>query len=120
MTTVQLGLSLTSPHRPVQDPSCLSEQHRRVLVALLHEGARGLSAEEAAQRCRIGDSHVANTRLYEMAAENRHRNLEKVPVPLTCRSVKRERKTAAGISAYVYWLSDVGREVASQLIGAAA
>lgn len=100
----QLALSV---ERPVADAP-RQKQHRLVLVALLNEGDRGLTGEECAQRCRFRASHIATTRLGEMASGTD----ERFPIPLTCKVGR--RPTASGRTADVYRLTDAG-EAAAQI-----
>ena len=93
-------------------PSVSGQQHRAVLIALLNEGARGLGAEEAAQRCGLRASHIAATRLIEMSVDG---DRDRFPVPLVARSEKKDRPTASGRNAYRWFLTDQGRRVASEL-----
>lgn len=102
MTTSQLDL--LSSLEPLQPPTMPSgRQHLAILLALRNEGSRGLSGEEAAQRTGIRLASSATTRLEEMSDRDRF------PVPLVYRSERKERATASGRLAYVWWLTDAGR-----------
>jgi hypothetical protein len=106
--TVQLDLLSRIEPAPADAPS--GRQHRLILSALYAEGARGLSGEEAAQRCGIRLASSATTRLEEMAFDR-----DRFAVPLVYRSEAKERPTASGRSSYVWWLTDVGQQVAGRL-----
>lgn len=96
--TEQLTLTVEAP--VVDAPS--SKQHRSILVALLQEGERGLTGEECKERCGFRASHIATTRLGEMASGSD----ERFPIPLTCKSGR--RPTASGRTADIYRLTDAG------------
>lgn len=103
-------LDLLASYEPYSEPDTrVGKQHRLALVALYHEHDRGLSGEELTVRCpgQFKASHVATSRLNELMAWE--------PVPLVCRSEKRERPTVAGVKAFVYFLTDEGRRVAARL-----
>jgi hypothetical protein len=108
MTTPTLFDTLTVP--PVDAPT--GRQHRLVLVALLREGDRGLTGEEAAQRCTIRLATSATTRLEEMSVVG---DRDRFPVPLVAKSSVKERATASGRLAHVWKLTDEGARVAGEL-----
>lgn len=110
MTATQLGLSLDGPLPQVDAPT-RRNQHHRLLVALYHEAARGLSGEEAAQRAGITLTTTASTRLKEMATGEDDR----FPIPLVWQSEFKHRKTASGKLATTWHLNDAGRAVAHDL-----
>lgn len=110
--TVQLDLlSTLEPVRPPSVPS--GQQHQKVLAALLAEGSRGLTGEECALRCGIKKDTSATTRMEEMSKDTKvpHR----FPVPLVYKSARKERATASGRLAHVWWLTDAGRAAATEL-----
>jgi hypothetical protein len=88
-------------------------QHRLILAALLTERDRGLSGEEAAQRCGIRLASSATTRMEEMSKDTKVP--DRFPVPLVFHSAKKERPTASGRLSYVWFLSDVGKRVAAEM-----
>lgn len=116
MTSTQLDIFSGLAEAPASGSGPSGEQHRRILVALYNEGARGLVAEECAQRCGMRASHIAATRLIEMSAGHD----ERFPIPLVARSEKKDRPTASGRNAFRWFLTDVGRGVASDLLKEAA
>lgn len=113
--TEQLTLTVEAP--VVDAPS--GKGHRAVLVALFNEGTRGLSGEEAAQRCGFRDGHIATSRMGEMAAGKSWKR-DLFPVPLTWKSETRERLSSSGTPSYVFRLTDVGERVAGALAEEAA
>lgn len=112
----QLDLLSSLEPLPAEVPS--ARLHRLVLVALWNEGRRGLTGEEAAQRCGIATAHSATTRLGEMSKDTKRP--DDFPVPLVYHSETKERPTASGRSAYVWFLTDAGRYVAGALAEEAA
>lgn len=108
MTTAQLDLLSNIEPAPADAPT--GRQHRLILDALLTEGARGLSGEEAAQRCGIRLAASATTRMEEMSKDTKVP--DRFPVPLVYRSERKERPTASKRLSYVWWLTDVGLRVA--------
>ena len=110
MSIQQLDLLSPAP-LPKDAPS--GRQHRLILVALYAERDRGLTGEEAAQRCGIRLASSATTRLEEMSASTPVP--ERFPVPLVWHSEKKERPNASGRLSYVWWLTDFGREVAKNM-----
>ena len=108
MSATQLDLLSPAP-LPKDAPS--GRQHRLILAALYAERDRGLTGEEAAQRCGIRLTTTATTRLKEMSDDG---NRDLFPVPLTCKT-ERRRSTASGKTATVWALTDYGREVAKNM-----
>lgn len=109
MTPVQLDL--LSATEPYYEPVGVSGRLRRLIVVALHdEGPRGLTGEEAAQRCGIRLASSATTRLEELA------DRDFFPVPLVARGEVKERPTASGRLAYVWKLTDAGRVEAAHLL----
>lgn len=107
-------LDLLSSVEPYSEPSGpTGRQHALVLTALLNEGARGLTGEEVYERNRDAyrDAHVPRTRLHELLT-----NRDRWPVPLVCRSERKERADASGVKAYVWRLTDEGRRAALRLL----
>ena len=89
---------------PAEAPS--GKQHRAVLVALLNEGTRGCTGEEVAQRAGIRYPHTATTRLEELADPERYSR------PLTWHTRNKERATASGRLAHVWFLTREGHDAA--------
>lgn len=107
-------LDLLAAVEPYREPQGVNgRQHRAVLLALLAEGERGLTGEEASVRCGIRLASSATTRLEEMSKDSKV--ADRFPVPLVFRSERKERATASGRLAFVWWLTDVGRVEAEAL-----
>lgn len=105
--TIQPSLLDVLESPPVREaPS--GRQHTKVLLALLDAKDRGLTGEEAAQRCGIRLASSATTRMEELA------DRERFGVPLVAKT-DRKRPTASGRLASVWTLTDVGRATADEL-----
>ena len=103
-------LDLLAAVRPYTEPQKVSgRQHLLALEALYAASERGMTGEEVAVYCRFRATHIATTRLGEMADDR-----ERFPVPLVARSEKKDRPTASGRMAYRWFLTDCGREFVEQ------